>query len=150
MFLDDRLFYFFAECIDCFGSRHFALGIKRAFDAIARNLVGNFQQFLINLKQWHFTLWFGDLRGELFLRPDHFTGVPVCELERFHKIILGNFIGRAFDHDDVVFCADINEIEVTLLALSVRRVSDELSIHATDPDCANRPGEWDIGNAKRR
>src|SRR5205823_8903167 len=60
MFLDDRLFYFFVECIDCFGSRHFALGIKRAFDAIARNLVGNFQQFLISLKQWHFTLWFGD------------------------------------------------------------------------------------------
>src|SRR5205814_459160 len=41
-------------------------------------------------------------------------------------------------------------IEVPLLALGVRRVSDELSIHPTYPDRPNRPGEWDIGNAKRR
>ena len=55
----------------------------------------------------------------------------------------------AFNHDDIVFCADVNEIEVAHLALDVSRVRNELAIDAAHAHCTNRTCEWDIGNAER-
>ena len=64
---------------------------------------------------------FADLRCELFLNANHFTRMPMRELERLDEIVFRNFVGRAFDHDDVVFGADVNEIEIAFVR--ARRVS---------------------------
>ena len=71
------------------------------------------------------------------------------ELERLDELFFGQFLRGAFDHDDVVFGADVNEIEIALLALGVGRVRDELAIDATDAHRADRTGEWNVGNAER-
>ena len=34
------------------------------------------------------------------------------EFERLDELLFGQFLGGAFDHDDVVLRADINEVEV--------------------------------------
>ena len=89
------------------------------------------------------------MRGQFFLNANHFAGVSVRELERFDELGLRHFLGCAFDHDDVVFRADINKIEIALFALGVRRVGDELAVDAADAHGADRAGKRNIGNAKR-
>ena len=71
------------------------------------------------------------------------------ELECFHEIRLRNFVGRAFNHDDVVFGADVNQIEIALLAFSVRRVRDELPVDATNAHRADRAGKRNVRNRER-
>ena len=131
-------------------ARDFALGVKRAFNPIARDSISDLEQILIHLEQRHLALRLASSCGELVLNPDHLARMPMRKLERLHEISFGNFSGRAFDHDDVVFRADINQIEIALFALGVRRVGDELPVHATDPNRADRSGKRNVGNAKRR
>ena len=40
--------------------------------------------------------------------------MSVGELERLDEFLFGHFLRGAFDHDDVVFGADVNEIEIAL------------------------------------
>src|SRR5207237_6314255 len=89
-------------------------------------------------------------RGELLLNPDHFARMPVGKFERLQEISFGNFPGRAFNHDNVVFRADINQIEVALFALRMRRVRDELPVHAADTHSTDWSGKRNVGNAKGR
>ena len=76
--------------------------------------------------------------------------MPMRKLKRFHEISFGEFLGRAFDHKDVVFRADINQVEVALFAFGVCWISDELTVHPTDPNRPDRSDKWNVGNAKRR
>ena len=75
--------------------------------------------------------------------------MPVGELERLDELRFRNLLGGAFDHDDVVFRADVNQIEIAFVALLVRRIGDELAIHATDAHRADRSGERNVGNGER-
>ena len=75
--------------------------------------------------------------------------MSVRELERSHKLDFRHFLGCAFDHDYVVFRADVNKIEIALSALRVRWVRDELAIHTTDTHGANRSSERNVGNTQR-
>ena len=75
--------------------------------------------------------------------------MSVRELERLDESSSGSSSADAFDHDDVVFGADVNEIEIALLAFVVRRVGDELAVHAADAHGADRAGKRNIGNAER-
>src|SRR4029453_18999056 len=77
------------------------------------------------------------------------THLSVRELQRFHELGLGHFVRRAFDHDYVVFGADINEVEVTLGALRVRRVGDELPVDAANRNGGDWTGKWNVRHAKR-
>ena len=89
------------------------------------------------------------MRGKLFLDANHLARVPVRELERFDEIGLRHFVRRAFNHDDVVFGADVNKIEIALRALRVCGVGDELAIDAADAHGADRARKRNVGNAKR-
>ena len=100
-------------------------------------------------QQRHFALRLADLGRELLLDADHFAGVPVREFERLDELLLRQFVGGAFDHDDVVLGADVNEIEVALAPLVMGRVGDELAVDATDAHGADRAGERNVGNAER-
>src|ERR1041385_1737616 len=74
--------------------------------------------------------------------------MSVCKFERPDKILFGNLVRGSFNHDHVVLCADVNEVEVALFSLSVSRICDELAIHSTDANSANRPRKWNVGNSK--
>src|SRR5438045_9218890 len=75
--------------------------------------------------------------------------MSVRELERFDELLLGDFVRGAFNHDDIVFSADVNKVEVAHLALGVSRVRNELAVDPAHPHCTDRTCEWDIGNAER-
>ena len=40
------------------------------------------------------------------------------KIERLDKLFLRHFVGLALDHDDLVFGADINEVQIAVLALA--------------------------------
>ncbi len=75
--------------------------------------------------------------------------IRMREFERLHEFLFGKFVGRAFDHDHVVLRADIDEIEVAVLALCVGRVGDELAVHATDAHGADRAVERNVADHER-
>ena len=120
--------------------------IERAFDAVAGDLIGDFENLLVHRHQRHLAFRFADLRREFLLDADHFLALTVRELERLDEVLFGNFVGRAFDHDDVVLGADVDEIEIALVALVVRRIGDELAVDAADAHGADRAGERNVGN----
>ena len=129
-FLQHGRFHFFLQRIDRFAAIDLLLVVERAFDAIAGDLIGHFENLLVHRHQRHLAFRFADLRREFLLDADHFLRVPVRELERLDEIGFGQFQGGAFDHDDVVFRADVNEIEIALVPLVVGRVGDELAIQS--------------------
>ena len=127
-FLQHRRFHFFLQRVHRFAALDFLLVVERAFDAIARDLIGHFEDFLVHRHQRHLAFRFADFRREFLLDPNHFARMSMRELERLDEIRFRNFVRRAFDHDDVVFGADVNEIEIALVAFIVRRVGDELAV----------------------
>ncbi len=145
-FLQHRRFHFFFQGIHRFAAVDLLLVIERAFDAVAGDLIGHFENLLIHRHQRHLALRLADLRGELLLDPNHLAGMSVGELERLDEFLFGHFLRGAFDHDDVVFRADVNEIEIARVTLVVRRVRDELAIDATHAHRANRAGERNVGH----
>ena len=135
--------------LDRFAPRDFAFGVERGFDAIARDAVGDFEDLRLHFHQRHLALRLADLRREFLLDADHFARVSMREFERLDELVFRQFVGRAFDHDDVVLGADVNQIEVALLALGVGRIGDELAVDAADAHGADRAGERNVGNAER-
>src|SRR4051794_39786746 len=74
--------------------------------------------------------------------------MSVRKIERLDEFSLRQFVGSAFDHDDVVFGPDVNEIEIALLALGVSGIGDELTVNASDANRADRSGKGDVGDGQ--
>ncbi len=53
----------------------------------------------------------------------------------------GELVRGALDHDHVRRIADIDEIEIALGHLGMRRIGDELAAHAGDAHGADRPAK---------
>ena len=76
--------------------------------------------------------------------------VSVRELERLDELRFRQFVGRAFDHDDVVFGADVNEIEIALhRARSWVGLATNSPLTRPTRTAPIGPGERNIGNGKR-
>ena len=71
------------------------------------------------------------------------------EVQRLDELGFGNFVSRTFDHDDVVFGTDVNEIQITLLALGMSGIGNELAVYSADANRADRTGKRNIGDAQR-
>ena len=70
------------------------------------------------------------------------------EMQGLDEFLFGEFVGLAFDHDDVGLVADVDQVEIAVCALVVGRVDDELAIDAADAHGADRAGERDVGKAE--
>ena len=81
---------------------------------------------------------FACLRGELVLHGNDLLHKRMSKFQGLDKFLLGEFVGSALNHDDVVLCADINQVEIAVLALAVGRVGDEPAVDPSDSDCSNR------------
>ena len=149
MFFLDCGLHFLAQSVHGFGARHLAFGIKRLFDAVARNAVSDVEELLIHLKQRGLAFRSARHCRQLFLNANHLTRIPVRELECFYEFSFRHFLCRAFDHDHIVFSADVNKVEIALGPLVVCRISNELTVNATDAHRANRPCKRNIRNAQR-
>ena len=58
--------------------------------------------------------------------------------ERFDDLFLGHFLRARLDHDEAIFAAGDDEIELALLALLEGRIDDELAVDETDADARDR------------
>ncbi len=67
-------------------------------------------------------------------------------MKGFDEVFFRKFVGSAFDHDDLVFAADVDVVEVAFLAFGVGGVDDELSVNAADADSAHGFGKGDVGD----
>ena len=148
-FFDHCRLHFVAQTAHRFAPRHFAFGIERGFDPIARHAVRDLEDFRLHFEQRHFALRLADLGREFLLDADHFAGVPMRKFERLDELILRQFVGGAFDHDDVVLSADVNQIKVALLTLGMGRVGDELAVDTTNAHGPDWAVERNVGNAER-
>ena len=73
----------------------------------------------------------------------------LAELQRGVEIRLGDFLGRAFIHHDVVVVADVDKVEVAFGHFRVRRIGDELAVDAADAHRAERPGPRNVADHQR-
>ena len=93
-FLEHRRFHFFVQRVDRFAAVNLLLVVERAFDAIARDLIGDFEDLLVHRHQRHLAFRFADLRREFFLDADHFLRVSMREFERLDEIRFRQFRAR--------------------------------------------------------
>ena len=84
----------------------------------------------------------------MFLNSDEHLHLLLSKGERLDEFFFRKFVSGTFDHDDLGFVTDVNEIEIALLTHSVCWVHDELAVHTTNTDCADRSCERNVGNAK--
>ena len=73
----------------------------------------------------------------------------VCKIHGVGKELFGAFLRFAFDHDDLVFLAGVDELDFALLHLFNGRVGDELSVDVADADCADGTLVGEVGEAER-
>src|SRR5262245_59422422 len=74
--------------------------------------------------------------------------MPMRELQRIQELHFRQLIGGAFDHDDVVFGADVDQVEVTMHAIGVSGIGNELAVDAADPNRTDWSLERNVGNAQ--
>ena len=96
-----------------------------------------------------FALLLANFRDEFLLRGDDRLDGFLGELQRGAEVGFGDFLGRAFIHDDVFFVTNIDEVEIALGLLSVRGVRDKLAADATDAGRAQRASPRNVGNHQR-
>ena len=148
-FFEHGFFDFLAECADGFRAVHFAAGVERGLDAVAGDRVGDFRNGGVHLEEGHRAFRLADGGGEIALGGDEELYGLAGEIETGVEVGLGEFLGRAFDHDDFFSIADIDEVEVAVGAFVMRGVDDELAVDAADAHGADGSGERNVGNAER-
>ena len=147
-FFQNRGFHFLAEGVHGLAAGDFARRVDGGFDAVAGDMVGDLENRVGDLEERHRALGFADLRGELALGGDNQLHALAGEIQGSIKLLLGEFVRRAFDHDDVFAVTDVNEVEVAVRALVVGRVGDERPVDAADAHGADRAGERNVGNGQ--
>ena len=123
---------------------------QRGDETVAGERLGFGQNFVGDNFQRDRALGLADFRGEFFLRGDHRLDDFLRVFQRGVEVGFGNFLGRAFIHDDVFFVADVDEIEIALGLFGMRGVRDEFAADAADARRAERPGPRNVGNHQRR
>ena len=96
------------------GACNFTLSIECALNAIAGDLIRDFKQLRFDVQQRHLPFGLANLCRQLLLCANHLARVSVSEFQRFQEFRFRQFVGGTFDHDDIVFGADINQIEIAL------------------------------------
>ena len=74
----------------------------------------------------------------------------LAEFQGGVEIRFGDFLRRAFEHDDVGFVADVDDVQIAFRHLDMSRVGDELAVDAADAHGAQRAGPRNIADHQRR
>ena len=148
-FFEHGFLDFLAECADGLAACDFSGCVDGGFDAVASDLVGDIGNRVGNREERHIALGFANCCGEVALGLDDDTHSVAGKVEGFIKFRFGKFRCGAFDHDDLLAVANIDEVEVAVFALGVGGINDELAIDATDTNGSDRACERNVRNAKR-
>ncbi len=120
--------------------------VDGAFDAVSGDFVGELKELLGNDEEGGVALGLAGFGGEILLEVDDDLDLFLGEGECLFEFSLGEDEGAAFDHEDVGFGSDVDEVEVALEHLGVRRVGDELAVDAGDADGTDGAGKGDVGD----
>ena len=144
----DRGFDFVAQGADFLRTLGFRWRVDGRLDAVAGDFVSDLEKVVLGEHRCEFTLRFAGELHELLLHLDELLHRLLRVVKGCHEFRFGKFVGLTFDHDDVGFVADIDQIKVAVFALLVGRVDHELSVDAADAHGADRAGEGDVGEAE--
>ena len=130
-------------------------GLGRVVDgglnAVARDLIGDFLDLVANGEQRHDALFLARVLGEVALGLDDLLDeADGRNGQRLDELVLGQFLGLALDHDDLVIGADVNEVQVAEFTLGVGGIDDELAVDPADAHRAHGAAEGDVRDAQRR
>ena len=107
------------------------------------DLLGDFQAFDLALGLAHA----GD---QVLLELNQGLNRILRELQRLHKVRFGDFLGRSFIHDQVLLIADIDEIQIALVAFGMGRIDHELAVDAPEADGSEGAVPRDIADHQGR
>ena len=160
--LDDEIGDFFlAELLDEFRADFLLNGLdggfagefagreQRGHKTVAGEFLGLLQNFVGHDVERDFAFLPAGLGDQFLLRGNDRLAGFLAELQRGVEVGLGDFLRRAFIHHDVICVADINEVEIALLHLGMRRVGDEFAFDAAHADRAERPGPRNVADHQR-
>ena len=131
-------------------AREFARGQERRHHASARQRPGGMEDLVGHRTHHDGPFGFAGAPGQFFLGGDDWLAGVVAELKRGVKVRLGNFLSRPLEHDQFLFVADVNEVEIALGHLRVRGIGHELAFDAPDTRGSERAGPGNIADHQRR
>ena len=131
-------------------AREFAGRQQRGHKTVAGELFCLLQNFVGNDVQLDFAFFLAGLRHQPLLGGDQRLAAFLAEFQRGVEIRLADFLRRTLVHHDVVFIADVNEIEIAFLHFGMRRVGHQLAFDAADAHRAERPGPRNVADHERR
>ncbi len=126
----------------------FAGGEQRGHHAVAGQGLGFVEDFVGDDVEGDRTLGLAGLGDEVLLGCDERLAAVVGAAERGIEVGFGDFLRGAFDHDDVGFAADVDEIEVALGALSVSGVGHEGAVDTAHAHGAEGTVPRDVADGK--
>jgi hypothetical protein len=158
---DERRDFLRAEFFDELRADFILDGVARAFagefagreqrghEAVAGERLGLGEDLVGDDLQRDFTLLLAGLGGKLLLRGDERLDGFLGVFQRGVEIGFGDFPGRTLEHDNILFVADVDEVEVAFSALGMGGVGDEFAVDAADAHGAERPGPRDVADHQR-
>ena len=126
---------FFLQSGDRFLTHHFALIVNRRFNAVTRHRISHFHELVFYREKSDLALRLTHSGSEINLSRNQLSRFTMRKMEGFDKVRLGQLIRRSFNHDHLVLCPDIHEVEITATHFLMRRVSHK---HPLDTAHSNR------------
>ena len=105
------------------------------------------KQGLVDLWGRHRALLLADLIGQLALQRTKLLDLRVGDVERVENLHLGDLVGARLHHQDRVFGAGHDQVEVgALQQILLARIDDEVTVDLADPHRADRASERYVGD----
>ena len=121
------------------------VGITHGFVEAHGSIVANRQIQILGCKEeFHLALFLAAGSDNLLLELHNALDLLVSEEDSFQNDLFGKLIRSRLDHHDGVVRPCHGQIQVGNRALLLRRIDDELSIHAADLNACDRSRKGDI------
>ena len=103
----------------------------------------------ISLSDFKYTLFLTDQFGQFFLNSNQRLKCFVAEKDGIQHVRFREEIRLTLNHHHGILGTRNNDLDITLFDLFVGRVSDKLTVNATDANSGNRTFKWNVGNRDR-
>ena len=125
-------------------------GVQSVAQLVADFLFDLRVQFFVKLGRRELALRLAGQFHELADGSGDFPAAIVPELDGGEHIGFGGLLRTGFHHDDAVFGAGHDDIELAVAAFAIGGIGDALPVFKTYADAAEHVREWNIGDGQRR
>ena len=120
------------------------VGVERILQPIAHFGIHRIIIGLIKFDRLHFALRLACFSDQLGNACADFLDFLMAKFNGIDDRIFAHLFGAGFDHHNAVRRADNRDAHIARAKFRVRRIDDELSIHATDANRANRAAKRNV------